>query len=77
MIDGERNPLLCDFGMSRINDENPLWLTSATHTGGTIRYSAPELLLGTQPTVTMESDIYSFGITSYVRRLSPGYYERL
>jgi len=56
-------PCLCDFGLSRMIADNSLWNTSATSAPGTTRWQSPELLNGSQPTVTVASDIYAYAMT--------------
>ena len=54
--------------MTRVLVNNTLWNTSAKEAGGTLRWQAPEHLdpNNCQPTATMASDIYSYGMTCYV-----------
>ena len=68
LVDENENPLLCDFGLSRMLElsEKSLWKTSADRALGTYRWMAPELIKGSQPTVTLASDVYAFAMTSYV-----------
>jgi serine/threonine protein kinase len=47
-------------------EDNSLWDTSATKAPGTVRWKAPELLSEEQPTVTVQSDMYAFGMTCLV-----------
>jgi len=56
---------LCDFGLSRILEDASLWNTSATSVHGTVRWMAPELLSGTQQTVSIQSDMYAYGMTCF------------
>jgi len=70
LIDHNGIARLADFGLSRMLQEVDitLWNTSAvsgTPAPGTLRWSAPELLLGKQTTVTIQSDIYAYGMTCY------------
>ncbi|KAF8335914.1 kinase-like domain-containing protein [Cantharellus anzutake] len=55
-LDGHAS--ICDFGLSRIMDDNPTGFTS-TVVGMSLRFSAPELLDGDEK--TMESDVYAYG----------------
>jgi len=57
-----------DFGLSMMLGDS-LWATTATHATGTVRWMAPELLDGSSPTVTKESDVYAFGMTALVSYL--------
>jgi len=65
LINRRGHPCLCDFGLSRVLIENSLWNTTATYANGTMRWMAPELLDGSQPRATTESDIYAYGMTCY------------
>jgi serine/threonine protein kinase len=65
-VDKDGNSRIGDFGLSRMNSDETLWLTSATRVGGTFRWMAPELLDGRASKVTKESDIYAFGMTALV-----------
>jgi serine/threonine protein kinase len=63
-------PWVTDFGLARFQDEPGL-----TRTGdllGTLRYIAPELVLGHRTVYDARSDIYSLGATLYeLLRLRP------
>ena len=65
LIDDEGKACLCDFGLSSIAAEfqGTSYLTSTI--GGNVRWAAPELYRINEddsiPTVTTQSDIYSFG----------------
>jgi len=63
LVDNDNNPRLCDFGLSRMMMDD--LKTTATHAGGTLRYMAPELLIGEQITVSKEADIYALAMTCY------------
>jgi len=68
LINSRGRPCLCDFGLSRILDTSSLWNTTASRVGGTLRWNAPELLRDqpqAQRMATIESDMYSFGLTCY------------
>ena len=67
LVSDDGQPRLCDFGISRMLSEETMWVTPATSAPGTVQYMAPELLDGTQVTVTKESDIYAFASTVVVR----------
>ncbi|KAF8316461.1 kinase-like domain-containing protein, partial [Cantharellus anzutake] len=58
LITSDGHALICDFGLSRILDDNPTGLTS-TVVGMTLRFSAPELLHSERKTV--ETDVYAYG----------------
>ena len=55
-----------DFGLSRMLSDASLWVTSACQAGGSARWMAPELLDGSQDTVTTQSDIWAFGMVALV-----------
>ena len=63
LIDSRGNLWVTDFGLARFQDEPGL-----TRTGdllGTLRYMAPELVLGRQIAHDPRSDCYSLGATLY------------
>ncbi|KAF8335712.1 kinase-like domain-containing protein [Cantharellus anzutake] len=60
LIASDGRASICDFGLSRILDDNPTGFTS-TVVGMTLRFSAPELLDGGEK--TMETDVYAYGCT--------------
>lgn len=66
LVNWEGVPCLADFGVSRMMEEGTLWATSATQAAGSARWQAPELLNGTQITVTTESDVYAWASTALV-----------
>jgi len=45
-------------------EESSLWQSSASTAPGTLRWKSPELMSGIQKTVTPESDMYAYGMTS-------------
>jgi len=47
-------------------DEGGIWDTSSNKAPGSLRLMAPELLDGSQPTVTNEADIYAYAMACYV-----------
>jgi len=57
LIDDDLHVRLADFGLSMLTDSNPL-SASPSRNGGTGRWSAPELVQGSQP--SFKSDIWSF-----------------
>ena len=65
-------PLLCDFGVSRMLEASESFHFSSTLTGGlrgTIRYLSKELVLGSGKgivTYSKESDVWAFGMTGIV-----------
>lgn len=65
-VDHDGTLKLGDFGLSRVLSDGSLWVTTAMQSGGTTRWMSPELLEGTQITVTKESDIYAFAMTVLV-----------
>ena len=63
LVDARGNLWVTDFGLARFQDEPGL-----TRTGdllGTLRYIAPELVLGHRMVHDPRSDIYSLGATLY------------
>jgi tetratricopeptide (TPR) repeat protein len=63
LVDARGNLWVTDFGLARFQDEPGL-----TRTGdllGTLRYIAPELVLGQRMVYDPRSDIYSLGATLY------------
>jgi serine/threonine protein kinase len=46
--------------------DETLWVTETKQADGTIRWMAPELLSGSQGTVTKESDIFALAMTFHV-----------
>ncbi len=63
LIDSRANLWVTDFGLARFRDEPGL-----TRTGdllGTLRYMAPELMLGHRIAYDPRSDVYSLGATFY------------
>jgi serine/threonine protein kinase len=66
LIDSSGNPLICDFGLSRISHEvtRP---NTLIFEGGRYRFLAPELLSGQEKFRTSEaSDIFSLSMTFYI-----------
>lgn len=47
-------------------EDASLWETSTKNTGGSTRWSAPELLLGEEEHVTRQSDVYAYAMTCFV-----------
>lgn len=66
LIDETGAPRINDFGISRLVDSSSLWKTSRTSANGTIRWMSPELITGTDPHPTTESDVYAFAMTIIV-----------
>ncbi|KAG8998236.1 hypothetical protein FRB94_006976 [Tulasnella sp. JGI-2019a] len=59
LLDKQLNPLICDFGITKMKDIN---VTSTAMKGaGSTRWMSPEVMDG--GTTTIESDIYAFGMT--------------
>jgi hypothetical protein len=63
LIDPERGPLLSDFGLAKLVDENSLGLSRSREVVGTTHYIAPEVWDG-QP-ATPQTDIYALGCILY------------
>lgn len=72
LISPSYEPLICDFGISRMLDSARSDFVSTTHEGdprGTIRWMAVELLnpqAGAQPKHSKETDVWAYGMTVYV-----------
>lgn len=66
ITDAER-ACLADFGLSTASDSQALRLSSfsSDQTGGTSRWTAPELLDGSQLTNNTKSDVYAFACVCY------------
>ncbi|KAG7091121.1 hypothetical protein E1B28_010175 [Marasmius oreades] len=65
VVTSEGRACITDFGLSRIADSSVLTNTNPTsHSGGTVRWLAPELLIGGQRS-SKESDMYAFGCLCY------------
>lgn len=66
-------PLICDFGISRMLDSSQSLFNSTTHGGdikGSTRWMAIELLNaieGKEPKHSKETDVWAYGMTLYVR----------
>ena len=67
LVTDEHRACLADFGLSTTSDSQVLNLSSFStkHTGGTLRWTAPEIFEGEQSINTSSSDIYSFACVSY------------
>ncbi|KAF9442315.1 kinase-like protein, partial [Macrolepiota fuliginosa MF-IS2] len=62
LVDASGQPVLCDFGRSKILTYSGF---TATSFAGTCRYQAPELFTGPDPKPTKPADVYAFAISSY------------
>ena len=63
LIGDAGQPLLCDFGLAVVvEDLINMPISSALQGSGNPRWMAPELLIG-EDIVTLETDIWSFGMT--------------
>ncbi|GLB44105.1 putative ste ste11 protein kinase [Lyophyllum shimeji] len=67
LITDAHRACLGDFGLATASDSQALRLSSSSsdHTGGTPRWTAPELLDGSQPTNNTKSDVYAFACVCY------------
>ncbi|KAG6843949.1 hypothetical protein H0H87_011455 [Tephrocybe sp. NHM501043] len=67
LITDTHRACLADFGLSTASKSQAFVLTSDSsgQVGGTSRWTAPELLNGTQVTNTVMSDVYSFGCVCF------------
>ncbi|EJD08127.1 kinase-like protein, partial [Fomitiporia mediterranea MF3/22] len=73
LMSGSRVPLLCDFGQSRNLGGLTTFAFSVSASGeskGTISFTSPELLDGTDLKPTEKSDVWAFGMTIWVNRLT-------
>ena len=64
MVTTRGRPCIADFGLSRLRADPKLQTASAS-----VRWLAPELCEGLQPTATTSSDVYQFGMTCLVHIL--------
>ena len=66
LVTDEHRACLADFGLSTTSDSQVLNLSSFStkHTGGTLRWTAPEIF-EEQSINTSSSDMYSFACVSY------------
>ena len=67
LIDSRGNPLLADFGLSSITKNATSVNASTPHSGGTVRWAAPELLgvfydKRKKQAPTVKSDIYALSM---------------
>ncbi|KAF8064122.1 kinase-like domain-containing protein, partial [Lyophyllum atratum] len=67
LITDTHRACLADFGLSTASDSQALRLSSfsSNQTGGTPRWTAPELLDGSQATNSIKSDVYAFACVCY------------
>ncbi|KAL5525890.1 hypothetical protein ACEPAG_7228 [Sanghuangporus baumii] len=71
LIGGDWQPLMCDFGISRMLDSSQSCFVSTTHSGdprGSTRWMAIELHKpdeGVVPKHSKETDVWAFGMTLY------------
>jgi serine/threonine protein kinase len=73
LITDERRACLADFGLATTSESQVLNLSSfsAVRLGGTLRWTAPELLDSTQNNNSTKSDIFAFACVCYEVRLAP------
>lgn len=60
VIDAYGNAQLCDFGLAKILDDVPSGLTTTRASSYTIRYAAPEIIMG-ESLHTIASDMWAWG----------------
>ncbi|KAG9012228.1 hypothetical protein FRB90_006774 [Tulasnella sp. 427] len=61
LVSADGNAKICDFGISKLMQENPSGFTTTASVKGTLRYSSPEMLdLDGQSTTA--SDVWAFGM---------------
>ena len=67
LVTDEHRACLADFGLSTASHSQAFIITSLStkYAGGTLRWTAPELLEGVQLMNTTCSDVYSFACVSY------------
>lgn len=59
--------MLCDFGLARILEDIPSGLTTTSAPGCTLRYAAPELIVGGEGSIhSLASDVWAWGCLSLV-----------
>jgi len=64
LLETNLNPLLCDFGMTKLLDGDYSASSSALLNGsGSLRWLAPELMTGSGQLKRKESDLYAFSMT--------------
>ncbi|TFK35923.1 kinase-like domain-containing protein [Crucibulum laeve] len=75
LVTSAQRACLADFGLSTIRDPEVLRMTSSVgHTGGTVRWMAPELLDPEHERInSKESDIYAFACVCYEESQIPFY----
>lgn len=61
LLDGLLRPLLCDFGMTKVDGSEHEATSTAMQGAGSMRWMAPELLHGGPKTT--KSDVYALGMT--------------
>ncbi|KAG8938822.1 Negative regulator of mitotic exit [Tulasnella sp. 424] len=61
VVSDEGNAKICDFGISKLVQENPSGFTTTTSVKGTLRYSSPEML-DLDGMSTTSSDVWAFGM---------------
>jgi len=65
LISASRRACIADFGLAAAKDSMPVDMTKTTiGSAGTMRWRAPELLLGEEPN-TYASDVYAFAMVCY------------
>lgn len=60
--------MLCDFGLAKVIEAVPSGLTTTTTPSCSIRYAAPELILGGGSPHTLPSDVWAWGCVLLVVR---------
>lgn len=53
--------MLCDFGLARIQTEDPSGLTTTASPKYTTRYASPELVMESGARITLASDVWAWG----------------
>lgn len=69
LLDENLNPLICDFGLSKVLETEHSQTSNGLKGDGTLQWMAPELM-DESGTKTMASDIYALGMTIVEVRVS-------
>ncbi|KDN45839.1 hypothetical protein RSAG8_04672, partial [Rhizoctonia solani AG-8 WAC10335] len=65
LVDDNDNAVLADFGSSTLKDQSLKFSQAASNKALTVRWSAPELVLGNGCQHTKASDVFALGMTIY------------
>lgn len=53
--------MLCDFGLAKVIEDVPSGLTTTSTPSCSVRYAAPELIVGDGSPHTLQSDVWAWG----------------